>query len=352
MNHEASELAALRLAPVQCSYIGHPQTSGYPTIDYFLSGELIEPPDGRAALHGKAREAAQHRLPLRAAGACAGGGDARGAGAAPERDRLLVRAIAVQISAAARRGVSAHRARSRRLPVRVHPAFRHASVTELFQQRLDRAFAAAGLKAADHCVFLQRHGHEPLRRGERAMRRHARQHRLVRRQHHARGAGAGPAGRHVPGRADARPGQRRHAAHDGHARDDRRNASTITSRSRSAWAGTQPGGRSSSSASRATSTGSTATAPASPRWRTSSIARRARRLKPAAAAASSQISRSVKRPDCPAVFRFHAIGRTTTRACGARGKSWLAFRIFSWLAKTENGSRANASVSIRTRATC
>ena len=28
-------------------------------------------------------------------------------------------------------------------------------VTELFQQRLDRAFAAAGLKAEDHCVFLQ-----------------------------------------------------------------------------------------------------------------------------------------------------------------------------------------------------
>ena len=27
-------------------------------------------------------------------------------------------------------------------------------VTELFQQRLDRAFAAAGLKAEDHCVFL------------------------------------------------------------------------------------------------------------------------------------------------------------------------------------------------------
>jgi protein O-GlcNAc transferase len=28
-------------------------------------------------------------------------------------------------------------------------------VTELFQQRLDRAFAAAGLKAEDHCLFLQ-----------------------------------------------------------------------------------------------------------------------------------------------------------------------------------------------------
>jgi protein O-GlcNAc transferase len=38
-------LAALRLAPVQCTSWGHPDTSGLPTIDYFLSSELMEPPD-------------------------------------------------------------------------------------------------------------------------------------------------------------------------------------------------------------------------------------------------------------------------------------------------------------------
>src|SRR4051812_31677099 len=48
MFHQVAEIAALRLAPVQCTAIGHPQTSGYPTIDYFLSGELIEPPEGDA----------------------------------------------------------------------------------------------------------------------------------------------------------------------------------------------------------------------------------------------------------------------------------------------------------------
>jgi predicted O-linked N-acetylglucosamine transferase (SPINDLY family) len=39
-------LAALRLAPVQCTTLGHPDTSGLPTIDYYLSSELMEPPDG------------------------------------------------------------------------------------------------------------------------------------------------------------------------------------------------------------------------------------------------------------------------------------------------------------------
>ena len=44
----AGRLAAMRLAPVQCVTWGHPETTGMPTIDYFLSSELMEPPDGDA----------------------------------------------------------------------------------------------------------------------------------------------------------------------------------------------------------------------------------------------------------------------------------------------------------------
>ncbi len=43
----AAALAAQRLAPVQCNALGHPQTSGYPTLDYFLSSDRMEPPDGQ-----------------------------------------------------------------------------------------------------------------------------------------------------------------------------------------------------------------------------------------------------------------------------------------------------------------
>lgn len=43
MDVDAMMLAALRLAPVQCMGWGHPVTSGLPTIDYFLSSELMEP---------------------------------------------------------------------------------------------------------------------------------------------------------------------------------------------------------------------------------------------------------------------------------------------------------------------
>jgi protein O-GlcNAc transferase len=38
-------MASLRLAPIQCISWGHPDTSGLPTIDYYLSSDLMEPPD-------------------------------------------------------------------------------------------------------------------------------------------------------------------------------------------------------------------------------------------------------------------------------------------------------------------
>jgi predicted O-linked N-acetylglucosamine transferase (SPINDLY family) len=42
------QLAALRLAPVQCKGWGHPVTTGLPTIDYYLSSDLMEPDNADA----------------------------------------------------------------------------------------------------------------------------------------------------------------------------------------------------------------------------------------------------------------------------------------------------------------
>ncbi|MEB3829798.1 O-linked N-acetylglucosamine transferase, SPINDLY family protein [Phormidium sp. CCY1219] len=38
-----TQLAGLRLAPIQCAAWGHPITSGLPTVDYFISSNLMEP---------------------------------------------------------------------------------------------------------------------------------------------------------------------------------------------------------------------------------------------------------------------------------------------------------------------
>lgn len=44
---QMTQLAGLRLVPVQCAAWGHPITTGLPTIDYFISATLLEPPDAQ-----------------------------------------------------------------------------------------------------------------------------------------------------------------------------------------------------------------------------------------------------------------------------------------------------------------
>jgi predicted O-linked N-acetylglucosamine transferase (SPINDLY family) len=44
-------LAFARVARVQATFFGHPTTSGLPSMDYFLTSELIEMPPGQAQSH-------------------------------------------------------------------------------------------------------------------------------------------------------------------------------------------------------------------------------------------------------------------------------------------------------------
>jgi len=48
MDRLTTLLAAMRLAPLQITTWGHPVTSGLRTIDWYLSSDLMEPPDGDA----------------------------------------------------------------------------------------------------------------------------------------------------------------------------------------------------------------------------------------------------------------------------------------------------------------
>ena len=45
MDMVSKALACLRLAPVQAASWGHPETTGLPTIDFYLSAQLMEPPE-------------------------------------------------------------------------------------------------------------------------------------------------------------------------------------------------------------------------------------------------------------------------------------------------------------------
>jgi protein O-GlcNAc transferase len=156
MDQVAAQLAGQRLAATQCCSWGHPVTSGFPTIDYFLSSDLMEP-EGAAdhyserlirlpnlSIHYEPLDISPVRidraeLGLRARAVvywCCQSLPKY----LPQFDRVFARIAAVVpdcqftfIEFAGGKGVTA-----------------------MFQARLDRAFSAVGRDARDHCVFLPR----------------------------------------------------------------------------------------------------------------------------------------------------------------------------------------------------
>jgi predicted O-linked N-acetylglucosamine transferase (SPINDLY family) len=156
MDKATAQLAAQRLAPVQCVSWGHPVTSGFPTIDFFLSSDRMEPADGEVHYTERlvrlpnlsicyepppARPAALGRAEL---------GLREGATAywccqslpkyLPQYDDVLAR-IARAVGDCQFAFIEFAGSRQ---------------VTDLFRRRLEATFARHGVRASDHCVVLPR----------------------------------------------------------------------------------------------------------------------------------------------------------------------------------------------------
>ncbi|WP_421659442.1 tetratricopeptide repeat protein [Leptothermofonsia sp. ETS-13] len=148
-----TQLAALRLAPIQCTSWAHPVTSGLPTVDYFLSSDLMEPENAQEhyseqliRLPNIGISFAKPEVPpptksrsdfqldeeavvyLTSQLLCK---------YLPQQDRVLA-AIAQQVPNAQF----------------VFIARPNATIAKQFQQRLRQAFAAVGLDSDRHCIML------------------------------------------------------------------------------------------------------------------------------------------------------------------------------------------------------
>ena len=156
MDKVSAQLAAQRLAAVQCASWGHPVTSGFPTIDYFISSDLMEP--AGAADHYCERLIRLPNLsiyyePLEAPSASI------------DRAQLGLRpdAVVFWCCQSLPKYLPQFDAVFARIAAEV-PDCQFTfiefgggrGVTEMFRARLDRAFKAAGLDAGDYCVFLPR----------------------------------------------------------------------------------------------------------------------------------------------------------------------------------------------------
>lgn len=157
MHAKTTQLAGLRLAPVQCVTWGHPVTSGLPTVDYFLSSALMEPEN--AQLHYTEKLVNLPKLGI--------------AYAQPELPELTKTRADFGLREDAVVYLSCQSlfkylpqydfvfpAIAQQVPQAQFAFIAHFSsnVTEQFRQRLRVAFAAVGLNSDDYCVIVPRLG--------------------------------------------------------------------------------------------------------------------------------------------------------------------------------------------------
>lgn len=153
MHPDTFALAGLRLAPVQCSGWGHPDTTGLPNIDWFISCEAMEPPDAEA--HYSERLAllpglgTRYAIPTR---------DARGEradfGLPADRTIYLVPQSLFKIHPDNDEIIAEVLARDDR-GVALFFAAGHEHHTQAFATRLAKAFRKRGLDIHRHAIFLQ-----------------------------------------------------------------------------------------------------------------------------------------------------------------------------------------------------
>jgi predicted O-linked N-acetylglucosamine transferase (SPINDLY family) len=156
MEQVSAQLAAQRLAAVQCCSWGHPVTSGFPTIDYFISSDLMEPAD--ATDHYSERLIRLPNLSIYYEPADL-------PSAVIDRAEFGLRPTAVVYWCC--QSLPKYLPQFDEVFARIAAEVPDcqftfiefaggSSVTGMFRARLDRAFRALGLDAADHCVFLPR----------------------------------------------------------------------------------------------------------------------------------------------------------------------------------------------------
>jgi len=155
MDELCLQLAAQRLAPVQCNSWGHPETSGLPTLDYFLSSETMEPPD--AEKHYTERLVRLPNLsiyyaPLETSPVRIARGEL---GMRPE-------AIVFWSGQSLYKYLPQHDFVFAKIAKFVgncqfvfikHP--KETAIADLFRRRLDSVFSQWGLAATDHCLFIE-----------------------------------------------------------------------------------------------------------------------------------------------------------------------------------------------------
>ncbi|MFB2922295.1 tetratricopeptide repeat protein [Aerosakkonema funiforme] len=156
MQAQITQMAGLRLAPIQCTTWAHPITSGIPTIDYFLSCELMEPENAT-------EHYSENLISLPNIGFC------YSKPLLPEKRKTRAELGIRETGIVYLSSQSLYKylpqydyifpAIAKRVP-QAQFAFISSQkgkwITEKFRQRLQKAFASMGLNSEDYCAILPR----------------------------------------------------------------------------------------------------------------------------------------------------------------------------------------------------
>lgn len=157
MDPDSAVLAALRLAPVQATSWGHPTTSGFPTLDAFLSSDLMEPA-------GAAAHYSESLVCLPGLGILYRPHIPQTIEMTREELGLQEDAVVYWCCQSLYKYLPQFDTVFPRIACAVGPSARFVfiryrrgeHVNRQFEQRLGRAFAAYGLDASHHCIMLPR----------------------------------------------------------------------------------------------------------------------------------------------------------------------------------------------------
>ena len=159
MTPSSRVLSLHRVAPVQLTAWGHPVTSGSPCIDYYLSSDLMEPQGAEAHYTEQLVRLPNLGLFLRPAPPVAG----EASFGLPEGRILLGCLQSLYKYLPAHDAVLPAIARQVPQALFVFLEGQPAHMTTVLRARLSAAFAAAGLDADRHVVFLPRQSYEGYR---------------------------------------------------------------------------------------------------------------------------------------------------------------------------------------------
>lgn len=154
MDPTTEHLASMRLAPVQCVTWGHPVTTGLPTMDYFLTSELMEPLDGDDHYNEKLERLPKLSVYYEPLGIAPASMNREELGLRPDAcvywcGQSLFKYLPQYDQVFPR---IAHEVAGCQFVFIDHAATQRAK----FCKRLERAFAAHDLRFEDHCVILNR----------------------------------------------------------------------------------------------------------------------------------------------------------------------------------------------------